>query len=263
MVMRETILQAFVAELFPSDSVLAVWEMGSKAMGTADEYSDLDLQVLVADGATAEVRALVERALSQVRPFDLAFAMPQPTWHGHWQGFYRLLGTSPYLMVDLVIIEKSRPNWFLEPEIHGTPSILFDKQGLLVQEPTDAAAFAQRLADRIAFLDSSTELFHNLIDKELLRRRPVDAMSFYQGMLLPRLVEVLRMRHCPWRYNFGLRYLQRDLPAEAYEAVKTQLFVGSPSDLMAKKERTLYLFRNTLKELKRLDLAAHLEAARK
>ena len=260
--MRERLLDALRTALEPDESVLAFWEMGSTAMGRADAMSDLDLQILVADGQAEATRLTVEAALEVISPIAWRYQVPMPSWHGSYQVFYSLVDVDPLLQVDLCIIEAKNPNRFLEPEIHGRPRVLFDKQNLIVQHPTDAAEFAAKLQKRLPALEAPMELMHPFVEKELKRNRPVDALSFYQSIVVNRLVEALRMRYCPWRYNFGLRYLQADLPAEVYAQVEPLVYVGAPAELPDKKARAVALLRATLAELKALDLQAHLEAHR-
>lgn len=260
--MRERIVGRLLQEMEQMDQVLAFWEAGSRATGRADDMSDLDLQVLVTDGTVDETVQRLEAVLAELGPVNLRYEVPQPSWHGAWQAFYRLEGLSPLLMVDLVILEEKNPNRFLEPEIHGTPVVYLDRKGLITQPPTDSAAFAERLRKRLPLLEAPAELFHPFVEKELARGRAVDGLSFYQGLVLSRLVEVLRIRHCPWRYNFGQRYLQFDLPPALYEQVRDLAYIASPDELPAKKERAVALFRQTLAEVKELDLQALLEQTR-
>lgn len=260
--MRKVLLKALQQELEPLDYVLALWEMGSTAMGRADQWSDLDLLVLVRDGYVAETQQQIEQALLRVQPLGLRFELPSPTWHGHWQAFYRLQRTSPYLLIDLIIIEESHPNRFLEPELHGRPRVYFDKQGLIRPVVTPAAEFAAKLRQRLPLLEVPAELFHPFVDKELIRGREIDALHFYQGLLIPRLIEALRMRYSPWRYSFGLRYLSHDLPPEVYAQVHPLVFVSDPAELPVKKTRAMALLRQTLAELRHLDLVALLEESR-
>lgn len=259
---RNQILQALRAELEGSDRVHAFWEQGSTAMGRADQFSDLDLQVLVEAGGTEEAQERIERALRSVGEIDLQFVVPQPSWHGHWQAFYRLAGVSPYLLVDIVVMEATSNNRFLEPEIHGTPSVIFDRAGVVTQAPTDAAEFAKRLTKRLDLLAVPAELFYLFVGKELRRGREVDALSFYQSAILPRLVEALRTRYCPWRYNFGLRYLQYDLPAPVYAQVRDLVYVAEPAELTEKTERAMAILREAVAALRAMDLVDHLERSR-
>ncbi|HWI63244.1 MAG TPA: hypothetical protein VNT75_15505 [Symbiobacteriaceae bacterium] len=259
---RTRILETLISTLEPMTDVLAFWEAGSRATGRYDQYSDLDLQILVADGSVEPVRTALEAALLSLAPFEKRWEVPAPTFHGNWQCFYHLRGTDPLLLVDLCLIEQKAPNRFLEPEMHGIPTVFFDKIGAVRPEPTDAAAHAEKIRRRLPLLEEPMELFHAFVDKELLRGREVDAFAFYHGYVLSRLVEALRMRYAPWRYNFGPRYLQYDLPPAVYARVRSFYFLEGGEDLGRKKAEALQWLRETLAEVKQLDLIKLLEETR-
>jgi hypothetical protein len=48
------------------------------------------------------------------------------------------------------------------------------------------------------------------------------------------LAELLRMRHSPARWDFGMRYMDRDLPPATYEKFCDLMFVRDLMDLEAK-----------------------------
>jgi hypothetical protein len=56
-------------------------------------------------------------------------------------------------------------------------------------------------------------------------------------MLLQPLVEALRMRWCPERFSFGLRYLDRDLPAPVLGRLTGLAYVSSLDDVREKAPR--------------------------
>ena len=45
-------------------------------------------------------------------------------------------------------------------------------------------------------------------------------MNAYWMATIKPLVELLRMRHSPVRWDFGMRYLDRDLPPSVYDQVR-------------------------------------------
>ncbi|WP_017316523.1 nucleotidyltransferase domain-containing protein [Mastigocladopsis repens] len=47
--MREKVLQTIITALQPQDFVLAFWQGGSAAHGYTDEWSDIDIEVIVED----------------------------------------------------------------------------------------------------------------------------------------------------------------------------------------------------------------------
>lgn len=261
LVSKDAIRHALTEELARHDEVLAFWEAGSLAMGRADEWSDLDMQILTRDGAAEAVQSVVEDVLRTLGTIDAEYVLPAPTWHGHVQVFYRLAEADPLWLVDLVIMEEKSRLRFLEPELHGRPVTYIDRPGVVRPTPADADEFARVLQRRIAALRVVPELFHRFVEKELWRGRPIDALASYQG-LVQRVVEALRILHCPWRYNFGLRYLQHDLPPEEYARVLALVYVGSPESLLDQKADLMALLAETVGKVERLDLMRHLEDTR-
>ncbi|MDB5097036.1 MAG: polymerase beta domain protein region [Cyanobacteria bacterium RYN_339] len=231
----ETHLQAL---LEPRADVLAAWLGGSAASGRTDEHSDVDLVAIAANDAVEAVLAAIEGAL----PIALRLALPMPTWHGHAQRLYRVAGK----LLDVVIMREDAPNRFLEPERHGTPVVLFDKPGLVRPAPLDPVAWHAKLRERVAYLVPSFDLLQELPRKAALRGLPMDAMGSYQTYTIRPLVELCRIKHCPWKYDFGLRYLERDLPADLHARLIALCYVADPADILAKLPVAEALFQEVL-----------------
>lgn len=237
--MRNKILQRFQAELSKNDDILAFYEAGSAAFGRNDEFSDLDLGIVVKDDFVFPAAALIESIMQSISPIDKYFIMPQPTWHGFWQGFYHLQDTSPYLLLDICLIKESQPSYFTEIEMHGTPIIYFDKTGKVGKEHVNIKEIETAISKRVERARFITTMLANFVDKEVARNRPVDAIDLYHNMLLRTLVELLRIKYDRVRYSFGSRYLSYDLPSEVYEDIKELFFVKGIDDLLDKKDRVL------------------------
>jgi hypothetical protein len=69
-----------------------------------------------------------------------------------------------------------------------------------------------------------------------LRGHVLDALHCYRAYIIDPLVEVLRIRHDPARYFFGMRYLSYDIPREDREQLEDLCLVGSLDDLERKHE---------------------------
>ena len=67
-----------------------------------------------------------------------------------------------------------------------------------------------------------------------LRGQHVEAVNAFWACTLKPLAELLRMRYCPVRWDFGVRYLDRDLPPGVYGEVRDLAFVQDLKDLEAK-----------------------------
>lgn len=228
---RQQILGALERALEPLDYVHAMWQGGAAAFGRVDEWSDIDLQVDVDDDRVADTFTVIEETLAGLSPIELRNEIPQPSWHGHAQVFYRLRDASPYLMLDIVVIQGSNPNKFLQPEIHGRPVVQFDKSGVVRFQPLDRGAFVAALQARLEVLRRTFDLYRTLTLKELNRGNAIEAFSFYQGFTLRPLVEVLRIRYAPFRYNFHARYLYYDLPPDVVARLEHLFFVSDGESL--------------------------------
>lgn len=234
---RQHILRALTQALEPLEYTCAMWEGGAACFDRVDEWSDIDLQIDVHDERVDDALQVVERTLLELSPIDLKYELPQPTWHGHAQTFFRLQNASPFLLVDLVVMRHSNANKFLEPEIHGNAVVYFDKCGVIEGNHLDLQAHGERMQERLATLGTLFDLFQTLTLKELKRGNEVEALSFYQAYTLRPLVEALRIRHDPARHNFHTRYLKYDFPAEIAERLKPLFFVRDAEDLRLKHQQ--------------------------
>lgn len=232
---RETLVTALVQALQPQTWVNAAWIGGSAAYGPPDRYADLDLQLDVDDARVDDTFALVERTLEALSPIEDRLIIPTPTWHGHAQRFYRLRDAGEYLLVDLVVMQRTTtaPR-FDEREIHGELIVLFDKVSALVPPKLDQGAHREKIRQRIARI-ASRRMFQVLPKKEILRGHPIDAMYFFHGFTLAPLVDLLRIEHCPQRFDFAMRYLDRDLPKEVVERLQPLFFAADLEDLERKR----------------------------
>ncbi len=248
--MRDKIIRLLAGELSRHEEVLACFEGGSAAFGRADEYSDIDYQIVVRDDFAEQAAAIVEQALRRCAPIVDKYILPQPAWHGQWQCHYRLEGVSPYLLVDVLIMKESSPTYFSEPELHGDSIVHFDKTGRVGREHVDLTEQADIIRKRLERADNLCRMMHLLADKEIGRKRHVDAFELYYNLYLRTLVELLRIKYDRARWSFGPRYLSHDLPPEIYDQIRDLPYVCGPEDLLPKKDRVLHLMSELLAELK-------------
>ena len=246
-VTRHQILTRLQTVLEPQDDICAMWEGGSAARGEADQWSDIDAVVVCEEGAVAEVFEVVEAALERLSPIDLTWQVPEPTWHGHAQRFYRLEEAPEYLLVDLVVMKRGTEKRFLVAERHGQPVVLFDKTGLVEPAEFDADGFRAQAAAELTDLKVRFEMLQCLVDKELQRGRPLDAMNYYLGCTLAPLIKALGMRYRPTRYDFGRRYTREDFPTDVADELEALHFVCDADDLVAKRARAEKMFWETIK----------------
>jgi hypothetical protein len=225
---------AVVNAFEPQAWALGAWEGGSAAFGQDDEYSDIDIQLIVAPGSVPQAFELLGRVLEEIGGVAYSHRVPEPAWHGHSQGFYQLKAASPVHMLDILFIDADRPFTLTERELHGEPKVLFDKEGRIQASELDWSIHKAAMQARLEVLRQNLPLFLPLVEKEVPRGRPLDAIAFYHSMLLRPLVELLRMKFDPARYTFGLRYLHNDLPAEVSARLTRLAYVADLDDLAVK-----------------------------
>lgn len=234
-VTRDRLLATLRERLEPIEYVHAMWEAGAIAFGRVDEWSDVDLQIVVDDDRVEDAFGAVESALEELSPIDATFRFPEPVWHGHSQAFYRLRDASPYLLLDLVVMKLENEGRFLQFEIHGRPFVYFDKSGVVVPEAFDGAAMSQKIRSRIEGLRARFEMFQVMVTKEIERGQPIEAVAYYHGMVLRPLVEMLRILHAPVRHDFYTRYVYHEFPRKVVERLEPLFFLGDTRDLAAKR----------------------------
>ena len=243
---RAKLLTALVEAFKAQDQALAVFQGGSAAFARNDRFSDIDLQVVVKDDFVPRAAEILEQTLESVSPVEARYILPQPAWHGQWQGFYRMKEAGPYLLVDAFICKESAASYLSEPELHGASIVYFDRTGRVGNERLDRVKQREAMRERALRIRTTSDMFNVFVDKEAMRGRYIDALATYHSMILNPLVETLRMIHCPDRYNFGPRYLQHDLPPEAYQRLVRLYSVSAIDDIIPLKRDAYQWLRENL-----------------
>ena len=239
---KENIISAIVPAMEKQGHVLALWEMGAASFSRVDEWSDIDIIVVVADNKIEETFSAMENALAALTEIDLEMRMPEPTPFGYSQKFYRLKDASPFLMVDFSVIKDSNDYKFLQHKIHNPPLVHFDKKGIAIDAGLDEEKHKEEIKARIEWLRLSVDMFSTLPLKEINRGNYIEAYAFYFGYTLRPLIEVLRIKHCPERFDFSTRYIHYDIPQEDVQRLQNLFFIGEPEALQSKHEEALKWF---------------------
>lgn len=202
--------------------VLVVWVGGSAATGGWDEWSDLDLDVLCTPGtAMAVYRHLLDGARREFAVHDV-WEVPAHVWPDGRQCFVTLqerpgLLSEPVRIIDLHVSDLSDRHSHVGVRRHGRPHVLHDPDGLLVLEDEDVSVALAEALDQARHRRSVDEW---LVNRAIARDHPAEAVDLYLRFGLGTLVQALRALHCPWRHDFRLRYLRRDLPADVADRVE-------------------------------------------
>lgn len=161
-VTRDVVTKTLVDALKPLDYVHAFYESGAIAFNRLDEWSDIDLYVVVDDEKVDDAFAAVEVALRSVSPIKQKFAIPQLPWPGVSQAFYKLERASEYLLIDLAVIKLSGPEKFLAPEIHGKAVFYFNKSDRAKVPNLNKDELAKTLRQRLLRLKERFAMFNIL-----------------------------------------------------------------------------------------------------
>jgi len=221
---RARIIDRLRDGLEPDAAFRAAWLGGADANNRADELSDVDLMCIIEEGASDHCLKAVRQAAESIAPIASSFRIPPPTWHGGDQEFFLLEGLGFAGLIDAFVITHREPFEFLVPERHGTPVVLFDRDGLVRPTPIDWDEHNRKLAAAVDLARGKLAVLGDFPVKEALRDNPAGAMTFYQSLVLQPLITILRAVHCPARYDFGFRYLDTDLPPDLHAAIDELCF---------------------------------------
>jgi len=241
--LRDRITAAVSDALKPLPFVLAGWESGSVAFDTVDEYSDIDLNFLLDDSTPADqFYTVVESALETVSPIMAIHSEPPGR-------YFKLFDGGEFLLVDICNYDTGNFRECLDISRHGIIRPLFDKgQWLSVAGSAETTHCAHR-DKRLQELKTWFTISQNFVHKSINRGQKAEAFAAFWGYTLKPLVELLRMRYCPARWDFGMRYLQRDLPGPVYDELQNTMFVHTPNDIAEHLAQAIAWGERLLREL--------------
>ena len=244
---REVIIQTLVDTLKPLDYVHAFWEGGAAAHNRVDEWSDLDLYLVVDDKKVDDTFLALEKGLKLVSPIKQKHGVFKHTGF-YSQAFYSLQDASEYLMIDVAVFELSSPDKELEPEIHGNAVFYFNKSNKIKPPRLDKDAFVKQLQKRLVGLEGEFYMFNNFVQKEINRGNSLEAIDSYY-LLLKWLVETLRISYSPLHYDFKMRYIHYELPADIVKQLERLYFVKDMEDLQKKYDEVVEWFPKMMSEI--------------
>lgn len=221
--------------------VLVVWVGGSAATGGYDEWSDLDVDLLCTAGTHD---ATYDRLLARLRDdFDVdhVWEVPREVWPDGRQCFVNLqhrpgLLEEPTRIVDLHLSSISEEHTRLDVRRHGTPIMVHDPDGVLELRHDDEAEMAAAREQAVEQVRQRRGTGQWLVNRAIARGHGAEAVALHLRFALEPLVRVLRVEHCPWRHDYGLRYLDTDLPPEVSARVATLVPGFGDGDLRAQSD---------------------------
>ena len=244
---RKTVIETLVNSLEPIDYIHAFWEGGAAAFNRIDQWSDIDLYLIVQDDRIEDTVHEVERALKSLSQIEHKYEIQQKIWPEIFQVFYKIENTSPYLLIDLAVIKMSSPEKFLEPEIHGNAVFHFNKFNKIKIPHIEDNCETEKLRQRIIRLRARFDIFNIFVQKEINRGNALEALDLYYNITLAILVEILRIKYSPLHHDFKTRYIYSELPESVTCKLENLCFVRDMNDLQRKYNEAIKWYNKTIR----------------
>ena len=228
---RDAYIGKQIEALRNNPKFVALWEGGSAATGSTDQYSDIDLLALCAC-ETDEAFDLME---SVMPPITHRYIEPAGPILRHRLYFHE--GAPKHFFADVGVLSENSRETLKERmviERHGKPVVFFDHKGLIKPHPVNKIEWQAKLENRIRELEDAFPIYIVQVLKPLDRHQYTEAFAFFYHGLLRRFVELLGIRFRPYRYDFELRYLERDFPQKEQQAIHEYMRYVGPDDLRIK-----------------------------
>lgn len=231
------------------DKIVAAWEGGSVATGFADEYSDLDLLVIIEDKDTEPVFQLLQEHFSSLYGIERYYRLPEPAWHGMSQAFYLLKDCPSCFYCDIAVVPRSNPHKFTEPDRHGNAWIWFDKDRVFSAMPTpleEQESLVQKVLGAVFAIDFLAIIE---LDKSLQRENWLASQMNWQLFINRCLVPLLNAKYRPAKVDFGIRYAEREYPPEIVKTLASLLHYNSVGEIRQHCKLALEIYQSLKQEL--------------
>ncbi len=191
-------------------SIIAAWEGGSAATNRMDQYSDLDLSLIVNDNQVETVFTDFEVFLKENFSIINKYRIPEPAWHGLSQCFYEIEPVDPFIYLDIAVIKESQPDKLMEQDRHGIATVWFDRKQIYnsrFSTPEEIAERGKKLYQSVVQTDF---LIITEVEKGIARGEFIDVFPTYYSFISRHLGVMMNLKHRPEKADFGLRYARID-----------------------------------------------------
>jgi len=239
---REKIIDKLRSALEANPSVFAFFLAGADAHNTVDEYSDIDIHLIIEDEHKEDILQTIETTLSNV-DLKLEHRRSESDWP---QMLYHVPGTSKFLIIDITLQTYSDST---QLNTRGK-RILFDKKGVLKTEQQEQGDEREYIKKRINSIETYAPLRVMCLERELKRGNYLETLKPYHTLILDKVIEALRLLYCPQWPKIGLKHISLDLPQEIVQEIDDLYKVNSIEEIQEKSKKADDLLKKTLAELK-------------
>jgi predicted nucleotidyltransferase len=244
--MRQEAIRLLKELMQNNSNYLAAWEGGSAATGYLDENSDLDLGIIVKDDYVEESVSELKAFIEKIWGIDFFIRVPEPNWHGHSQFFCKPKSEFDFFYFDILIEKETcTKDRFTSSDRHGQSIIWFDHNRIIDTNPLPKDTFSEQYKRIQTQMSESFPLLSLELKKNLFRRKKIESFESYFGFLR-RYVALLNIKYRPAKYDFGLRYIDRDFPTDMANQIENLLYVKDFEKLKENALTVLHLFKELL-----------------
>jgi len=248
MIARQEIINRLKSELKQNQFVFAFWLEGADAHKRVDKYSDIDIWLDVKDDKEDEVFKLIEIILTKLGKIDFAHEKDHPHPKIR-QKFFHLEKTSEFLIIDVCIQKHSRIFYYTKEYKDEKAKVIFDKtDGIITFKKLDKQKFMKENQERLKELEKTFIFFQAWINKEINRKKFLEAFYNYQEKTLKPLVEILRLKFEPTKKDFYINGIYSDLPKRYLTKLENLYKINSLEDLKIKNKQANDLFFEIIKK---------------
>ena len=238
----EAVKHLLQEQLEKENTVLAVWEGGSAATGYLDQYSDLDLLIVINGSDANAIFQMLETHFENNYGILKQFRMPEPAWHGMSQCFYLLKDCPLHFYCDIAVVCNDNPSKFTETDRHGNAVIWFDKANIFESKKSSKEEL-ESIRNRAFAAATATDWLAVIeLQKALSRKNWIASQMNYITFIYRHLVPLMNLKYRPCKADFGIRYADRDYPIEAAAFLEDLLRITCVADIEFKLPAALAMF---------------------
>jgi len=230
--------------------IIAAWEGGSAATNRLDQYSDLDLSLVVEDDQVERTFLELDHFIEEQFGIIRKFRLPEPTWHGASQCFYIIDKIEPMIYLDIAVLKVSNPDKLMETDRHGHAVVWFDKANIYQPAPSSPQSIQERGKKLFANTTQMDFLIMLEIEKGILRGQFYDVFPTYMGFISRYLSVLLNLKYRPAKADFGLRYGRTEYKISDALLVENAFRVSNMDELKHQYELIKQRYHELIDEMK-------------
>ena len=217
--------------VYAHPSILAAWEGGSAATQRMDQYSDLDLSLVVIDDQVDMIFKDLEAFLMKHFSILRKYRIPEPAWHGLSQCFYQIDHTDPFIYLDIAVIKESQPEKLMEQDRHGFANVWFDRKHIYDPSPSSPKDIIERGKKLFDSMVQTDFLIMIEVEKGIQRGQFIDVFPTYYSFISRHLAVMMNLKYRPEKVDFGLRYARFDYDFSDLEKIEKSIAVATIHEL--------------------------------